>query len=48
MPRTRTTTSFEHSETRVGTTVTWTATLEVEKGHPCTVPPDYPCHTMLM
>ena len=48
MTRRRTTIAFEHSETRTGTTVTWKGELTVEKGHQCTVPPDYPCHTMLM
>ena len=48
MARKRTKIAFEHSETRTGTTVTWKGEVTVEKGYQCTVPPDYPCHTMLM
>ncbi len=29
-------------------TLTWKGTMTVERGYRCTVPPDYPCHTMLM
>lgn len=40
----------EH-DTRVWTeeiTVRWRGSITFERGYQCTVPPDYPCHTMLM
>ena len=29
-------------------TLTWKGSLTLERGYQCTVPPDYPCHTMLL
>jgi len=29
-------------------TLTWKGSLTLERGYECTVPPDYPCHTMLL
>jgi hypothetical protein len=29
-------------------TLVWKGTMTLERGYQCTVPPDYPCHTMLL